>query len=180
MWYLCGLGSNIAPEENLPHAVAELLERFGRLWLSSVIRTTPEGIDTPNAFLNALVVFKSEQTPEQLKATLNGLEEDLGRDRSDPQRSVKDRTIDIDILCCDATDLQFRQCEVTEPYFKDLMSGREDPSLRVAVRLEGCSLGQAPATINRDLGAGHKIVVNQSQQLNDDTVKTAFSPGERF
>src|SRR5262249_14407467 len=34
----------------------------------------------------------------ELKANLNGIEARLGRDRTDPNRGKKDRTIDLDVL----------------------------------------------------------------------------------
>src|SRR5690554_2319999 len=116
MWYVCGLVSNIAPETNLPLAVARLADRFGEVRLSPVIRTPPYGMVTERCFLNALVLFQSPYRPDQVKALFNGLEEALGRDRSDPLRSVRDRPLDVDILLTAPTP-DFDSASVEEGYF---------------------------------------------------------------
>lgn len=174
MWYLCGLGSNIQPEENLPRAVGLLADRYGPVWLSPVVRTRPEGIDTPNAFLNALAVFSTDLSPERLKCELNALEEAMGRDRSDPLSSRKDRPIDIDILEAGQTR-HFRGGAIEEGYYRSLFEG-ETPQPVVSLVLCGQTLGQAPATIHRNQGAGHEVVIEQGQQLNHHTAKTSL-PG---
>ncbi len=177
MWYLCGLGSNIEPEKNVALALAELLNRFGTLWLSPVLRTQPSGIETPNLFLNTLVAFTSELDPDQLKSQLNRLEESLGRDRSDPLSAEKDRPMDVDILACSA-DGRFADQTFSEPYFRALFEGDSDLSARVTIDLHGHSLGKAPATIHRNLGAGDEIIVDQGQQLNHHAVESTF-PGQQ-
>ena len=62
------------------------------------IVTQPVDMKTNHPFLNALFTLDTELTAEQLKRQFNQIEETLGRDRSDPMSSVKDRPIDIDIL----------------------------------------------------------------------------------
>lgn len=174
MWYLCGIGSNIEPERNVPLVLADLLYNYGPLWLSPVLRTQPSGIDTPNLFLNALVVFSSELSPAQLKHQLNRLEEALGRDRSDPQSAFKDRAMDVDILEFTESD-GFHGQGLSEPYFLALFNGDSEPSSRIAIDLHGHSLGKAPATIHRYLGTGDEIIVYQGQQLNHHTLETTFA-----
>lgn len=172
MWYLCGLGSNIRPEENLPLAVARLAQRYGPVWLSPVVRTRPHGIETPNAFLNALAVFACELTPRGLKQELNALEESMGRDRSDPLSSRKDRQIDVDILEA-ASSCSFTGGPIEESYFRELFSG-EIPATAVSLTLNGQPLGQAPATVYRNQGPGHEIIVEQGQQLDHYAAEAAF------
>lgn len=179
MWYLCGLGSNIEPEKNLPRALVDLLGQFGALWLSPVLRTQPSGIDTPNTFLNALVVFRSELGPERLKTQLNLLEEALGRDRSDPLSALKDRPMDVDILE-HVHDGHFDGQGLNEPYFRALFDGKSEASARVTINLGCHALGQVPATVHRDPGPGHVIVVDQGQQLNHHALEPAFTRQQRF
>lgn len=174
MWYLCGLGSNIQPEQNLPRAIGLLADRYGPVWLSAVVRTRPEGIDTPHAFLNAIAVFATDLSPEQLKRELNTLEESLGRDRSDPLSSRKDRPIDVDILEVGPTR-NFTGNGIEEHYYRALFEGGP-PQPAVPLELSGQLLGQAPATVYRNQGAGHEIVIEQGQQLNHHTAKTSL-PG---
>lgn len=98
MMYLCSLGSNIEPELHFSRAKHYLSKLSDALDYSRDIPTQPVGIDTNKPFLNALFTLETELSAEQLKHHFNAIEETLGRDRSDPDSSIKDRTIDIDIL----------------------------------------------------------------------------------
>lgn len=173
MWYLCGLGSNIAPEYNLPLAIARLARLFGPVSLSPVIRTAPQGMDSDNSFLNALVVFQCSLSADRVKQCLNELEEGLGRDRSDPLSGVRDRPIDVDILEA-RSNPEFSGEAVTEGYYRKLLAGERVEGERL--ELDGYPLGQSPATVNWDQGAGNKVVVQQGDNLLHDAVKTAL-PG---
>lgn len=173
MWYLCGLGSNIDPEQNLPMAVVRLVELFGRVSLSPVIRTSPRGMDSANTFLNALVVFRTELGPGPVKVQLNALEESLGRDRSDPLSAVRDRTIDVDILETAARPV-FSGQGITEDYYRRLLAS--PPASGVGLTLAGQPLGEAPATIDRNQGAGNEVIVHQGENLLYHAVKTSL-PG---
>ncbi len=174
MWYLCGLGSNIEPEQNLVTTVTRLLECHGSLWLSPVIHTRPRGIETDRPFLNALAVVFSPLSPEQLKEHFNRLEESLGRDRSDPLSSRKDRPIDVDILEYSESG-RFLGEGIDEPYYRRLFDGQTEHSVRASLTVAGHTLGQASATIHRDLRAGDEIVVHQGQQLHNHTVKASLA-----
>tara|TARA_R100000750_G_scaffold2442_14_gene2207 strand:+ start:187 stop:678 length:492 start_codon:yes stop_codon:yes gene_type:complete len=96
--YLCSLGSNIEPQSHFPKARAALEALSGNISFSRNIPTRPVNMNTKRDFLNALFIIQTSMSAEQLKQEFNRIEEALGRDRSDPQRSLKDRTIDIDIL----------------------------------------------------------------------------------
>lgn len=96
--YLCSLGSNIEPQRYFPQAQAALRLVSSHLTFSRNIATTPVDMVTDNQFLNALFLIQTPLTEKELKQEFNRIEEALGRDRSDPRRSIKDRTIDIDIL----------------------------------------------------------------------------------
>lgn len=96
--YLCSLGSNIEPQRYFPQAQAALRLLSHDLTFSRNIATTPVDMATDNHFLNALFLIQTSLAEPELKHEFNRIEEALGRDRSDPMRSVKDRTIDIDIL----------------------------------------------------------------------------------
>ncbi|MEC8926303.1 MAG: 2-amino-4-hydroxy-6-hydroxymethyldihydropteridine diphosphokinase [Pseudomonadota bacterium] len=98
MKYLCSLGSNIEPELHFSRAKHYLYQISDELAFTRDILTRPVDIDTPHPFLNALFTIETMLTATQLKQRFNEIEEQLGRDRDDPNRSIKDRTIDIDIL----------------------------------------------------------------------------------
>lgn len=96
--FFIGIGSNIQPNHNFPQIMTKLVKEFGKLQLSRVIYTTPVGMTSKHLFLNAVLYLECELRPEQLKETFNCIEISLGRDRCDPQRNVKDRLADLDIL----------------------------------------------------------------------------------
>lgn len=96
--YLCSLGSNIEPEIHFPKAQVALKALSADIRFSRNIPTSPVDMDTNNDFLNALFIIRTPMSANELKQEFNAIEEAMGRDRSDPQRSFKDRTIDIDIL----------------------------------------------------------------------------------
>lgn len=173
MWYLCGLGSNISPEQNLPRAVARLAGLFGPVSLSPVVRTAPQGMDSDNSFLNALAVFHSDLTPDRVKQHLNALEESLGRDRSDPFSGVRDRPIDVDILETRSSP-GFTGSTISESYYRQLLAGEEVEGERLV--LHGQALGETPATIYRNQGTGHEVVVQQGEDLLNHAVKAPL-PG---
>ncbi|RKZ36508.1 MAG: hypothetical protein DRQ49_07285 [Gammaproteobacteria bacterium] len=96
--FFIAIGSNIQPPKNFPLIMAKLVAEFGKLWLSRVIYTTPVDMTSKSLFLNAVLYLKSELSSDKLKKKFNSIETALGRDRSNPQRNIKDRTADIDIL----------------------------------------------------------------------------------
>lgn len=174
MWYLCGLGSNIDPEDNFPKAITLLLNQFEMLWLSPVHSTEPKGIDSSRQFLNALVVFRSQVAQRNLKARLDCLEELLGRDKKDPLSSKKDRTIDVDILEISVSGF-FEGKNIKESYFQALFNNDNRDVTTVSLSLEGNTLGQTPTTIYRDLSSGNKIIVQQSKNLKGNAMEPAFA-----
>jgi len=93
------LGSNIAPERNLPRAV-QLLGLHAEIGRTSMVwETPPVGSDGPN-FLNAALLVETDLNPEQFKAAvIRPVEAYLGRVRSTDKFAP--RPIDIDIVAWD-------------------------------------------------------------------------------
>lgn len=90
------LGSNIAPETNLPAAVERIRELGTIVAISSVWQSAPAGfVDQPD-FCNAAVRLRTRLTREALRGRLRDIEDLLGRVR-DPSNKNAPRTIDIDI-----------------------------------------------------------------------------------
>jgi len=120
--YFVSLGSNIAPHQNMVRMVQALLEISAEIDISRVIVTAPNGIDSDRPFLNACVRLHSEFDATTLKAQFNTIEARLGRDRSDPGRSYKDRSADVDIVCAlpANTWVYPRELIPTEPYVQPL------------------------------------------------------------
>ena len=91
------LGSNIAPEQNLPAAVREL-QRYGRVVsVSKVWQTPPEGDVNQPDFLNAAVLLETEFSAEHVRQTMiPRVEQALARVRDAANRNAP-RTIDVDL-----------------------------------------------------------------------------------
>ncbi len=95
--FLCSMGANIRPEQHFA-AARELIAGLGAARYSRAIYTKPVAIETSSDFLNALFLLETDWTAAELKHHFNQIESALGRDRSDPQSSQKDRPMDIDII----------------------------------------------------------------------------------
>ena len=92
------VGSNIAPEKNLPDAV-RLLCKYGKLRSSSSVWESPpiKGEDQPN-YLNAAVILDTPLSAATLRhQAIAHIETLLGRVRH-PHDIHAPRTIDIDIM----------------------------------------------------------------------------------
>ncbi len=89
------LGSNIDAERNIRAAIRALRERHGELTVSPVYQTEAVGFDGDD-FLNLAVSFRSDEPVKVVAASLKQIEDDLGRDRSQPKFSA--RRIDLDLL----------------------------------------------------------------------------------
>lgn len=90
------LGSNIAPERNLPLAVEKLGEFGEVLAVSEAWESPPVGTSGAN-FLNAAVLLRTSQTLKMLKLEmLRPIEEAMGRVRGEDKNAP--RPIDLDIL----------------------------------------------------------------------------------
>ena len=98
MYYYLLIGSNISPKKNMARAIEEILINFKEGIAFSPVYTKPENINTRNVFMNTIMIIQSELDKITVKKKLESIEEILGRDREDPERSLKDRTCDIDIL----------------------------------------------------------------------------------
>jgi 2-amino-4-hydroxy-6-hydroxymethyldihydropteridine diphosphokinase len=94
-WVALSLGSNIEPEVNIRSCLDALLLKFSDLSLSSVFESEAIGFSGDN-FLNMAVAFETDEPLQTLITTIKKIEDDCGRDRSQPRFSG--RTLDIDVL----------------------------------------------------------------------------------
>jgi len=90
-----GLGSNVAPGENLQLAARELRKRFKLQALSSVYRSMSLGFDGDD-FLNAVACIETDKTLPELCAELEDIHDLAKRERNSDRFSS--RTLDIDLL----------------------------------------------------------------------------------
>lgn len=89
------LGSNIDAESNIRRALKALQQRFTAIRCSSVYESEAIGFEGDN-FLNLVAVVETNSSLTTLASYLKELEDEMGRDRSQPRFSA--RIIDIDIL----------------------------------------------------------------------------------
>ena len=90
-----GLGSNQDAERHIREGIAALESCFGQVKLSPLYRSTAVGFEGTD-FLNAAALIHTNWPVGDIKQWLTELEDDHGRDRSQPKFS--DRSLDIDIL----------------------------------------------------------------------------------
>lgn len=97
-YFFLSLGSNQEPDKNVPLMVQALLQLSPTIDLSRVVRTEPKGFDSTLIFFNQAAKIETALDAKALKEQLVKIEVQLGRDRKDPNRKLKDRPADIDIL----------------------------------------------------------------------------------
>ncbi|MFA4948471.1 MAG: 2-amino-4-hydroxy-6-hydroxymethyldihydropteridine diphosphokinase [Candidatus Krumholzibacteriia bacterium] len=93
------LGSNLGPREEHLLAGVSRLAATGVVKLealSSLYETSPVGIATSNAFINAVLIARTALSAADLLAVCRGAERAAGRTSGGPSR---DRTLDVDIIC---------------------------------------------------------------------------------
>lgn len=132
------IGSNINREYYIREAVSALRERFGELKVSPVYETAAVGFDGED-FLNLVVSFETEIDVYQVSALLKGIEDKLGRDRSQPKFSA--RSIDLDLLTyadliLNESGIQIPRDEILENAFvlkplSDLEADTDHPQLGI-------------------------------------------------
>lgn len=157
--YMCSVGSNISPEHHVADVAGELVTQFGCVTFSPFIRTEPAHMQSHNWFINGLFCFRSDLSPDEVKALFNRLEIAHGRNREDPQSSVKDRPLDLDILGCQSHD-DFSELEV-DSYLQSLLpcmlqtteGAVSAPSIPLTVG--ELQIGQVTTTVNLDAISSH-------------------------
>jgi 2-amino-4-hydroxy-6-hydroxymethyldihydropteridine diphosphokinase len=109
------LGSNLGNrKKTIDSAIEKINEQAGKVTLaSSVYETEPWGTNAPPPFYNQIVVIKTPLTAERLLPVLLGIENDLGRVRTEIKNSP--RTIDIDILFFNNEIISEKDLEVPHP-----------------------------------------------------------------
>lgn len=108
------LGSNTGnTNQNLKTARAAIETKVGKIISSSsVYRTEPWGLQDQPWFLNQLVVADTARSPHETLAILMGIEEQMGRERTDKWGP---RTLDIDILYFDSEIVVSRDLKIPHP-----------------------------------------------------------------
>ena len=104
MTYYLSLGANIGNrEQTIQQAIQMIEQQIGHvLRCSSFYYSAPCGFDSENEFCNICCAMETEMNPEDVLASTQQIEKQLGRDYKSDHHSVhpiyKDRTIDIDLI----------------------------------------------------------------------------------
>ncbi|RMH42727.1 MAG: 2-amino-4-hydroxy-6-hydroxymethyldihydropteridine diphosphokinase [Gammaproteobacteria bacterium] len=100
---LFALGSNVRPGRHVPWAIEKMAASFSCLIVGKFYRTRPMAIKSCRRFWNGAVLAESRMSVSEIKRMLCAWERESGRDRSHPDCSWRDRTLDIDILWSDCS-----------------------------------------------------------------------------
>ncbi|RTE87579.1 MULTISPECIES: 2-amino-4-hydroxy-6-hydroxymethyldihydropteridine diphosphokinase [Gammaproteobacteria] len=174
-WYYLSLGANIEPENHLQKAIETIIEKFGAAFLSPIVQTQPCNINTSNVFLNAVMIIRTDLAPDDLKAYFVELEEQEGRDRTDPLSSQKDRPLDIDILSVsDKLSVEpFTTSE--EPYTRICIEAAQGAKANThAISVLGHLTSDRAATIHFDHGGSHIFIVEDRPDSLLQNLETAL------
>ena len=93
---IIGIGSNINAQANIAKALNLLESHFVVMQVSTMVKTKAIGITDQPDYTNGAVRILTDLTMEQLSLFLKKLEDQMGRDRSQPKFGP--RNIDLDIL----------------------------------------------------------------------------------
>lgn len=93
---IIGIGSNINAQVNIAQMLTLLQENFQVVQVSKMIQTKAIGITDQPDYTNGAVRILTDLSIEQLSLFLKQLEDQMGRDRSQPKFGP--RNIDLDIL----------------------------------------------------------------------------------
>lgn len=98
MKYIISIGSNIKPARHVPWVIEKMYDEFDTVVVSRFYRTDAYAMTSHTVFWNGAVMVESTLSREALKVLLCSWEIASGRNRSHPQCSTRDRTLDLDIL----------------------------------------------------------------------------------
>lgn len=100
MYTYIALGANLGHRHQAMHQAIEALdERVGSLVkCSSFYETAPVDFDSDHLFLNAVAIFDTRLSPDELLKETQAIEKEMGRTQKSVNGQHFDRCIDIDIL----------------------------------------------------------------------------------
>ena len=120
-----GLGSNMGDRQALLEKAIQLIsERVGDVTRRSLfIETEPWGFDSPNQFLNAVILTESDKTPREVLQVTQQIEREMGRKKKSKRMTASnksdcqytDRPIDIDILLYDNLTIDEPDLKIPHP-----------------------------------------------------------------
>lgn len=172
MLYYLSIGSNVAPEFNIARIIKQLSQKYGEIICYPCVYTIPEGIKSQSIFINSLCIFQSDMSIEKVKLALNLIEEDLGRNREDPDSSKIDRPADLDIMGVSEKFKPEIFSSQRNKYIEEILAYR---SAGIAdLSIYGLPVFQRPATINFDTATGDIRILNDATNRLVDGAEPAF------
>jgi 2-amino-4-hydroxy-6-hydroxymethyldihydropteridine diphosphokinase len=113
------LGSNMGERaDNLRQALILLAHSLGEpVAVSSVYETEPWGVKDHESYLNMAACYETTCLPEKIYTLISSIEKKLGRVRSG--KTIKPRTIDIDLLYYDGLIIKTENLTIPHPRIKD-------------------------------------------------------------
>lgn len=114
---IVNIGSNLGnPRLNLSKAMAAIVNTYGDIEMSHVLESEPWGFESPRKFLNVCIMFATEQSPNEVRTTLRGIERKISpASHRNPDGSYADRIIDIDIVAIDDKVIDTPELTVPHP-----------------------------------------------------------------
>jgi 2-amino-4-hydroxy-6-hydroxymethyldihydropteridine diphosphokinase len=112
-----GLGSNLGDcRKNLERAIRLIGDRVGLVTRqSSFIETEPWGFESPNKFMNAVILCETTRSPREVLLLTQQIERDMGRMKKSASGGYADRAIDIDILLYDDVTIDEPDLKIPHP-----------------------------------------------------------------
>ena len=112
-----GLGSNLGDcRKNLERAIRLIGDRVGQVTRqSSFIETEPWGFESPNKFMNAVILCETTRSPREVLLLPQQIERDMGRMKKSVSGGYADRAIDIDILLYDDVTIDEPDLKIPHP-----------------------------------------------------------------
>lgn len=111
-----GLGSNLGnKEKNLLKAIDLIDLKVGKILRQSTFHSSkPDGFDSTNDFLNAVILIATNLTPHEVLHQTQAIEKSLGR-KNKSTNGYTDRIIDIDILIFDSLSIDTPELTIPHP-----------------------------------------------------------------
>ena len=115
------LGSNLGDRHTLLlQAIERMVLRVGQLVrCSSFFETEPVGFVSAHPFLNAVALYRTTLTPEELLKTTQEIERELGRTAKSVNGQYEDRTIDLDILLYGNETIDTPELKIPHPRMQE-------------------------------------------------------------
>jgi len=116
-----GLGSNLGNKKRyIRQAIQQIKNQIGPVMgQSDFFLTEPEGFESKNQFINAVICIKTTLSPQQLLEVTQMIERQLGREQKSLNSVYHDRTIDIDILLYDELTIHLPHLTIPHPHMKE-------------------------------------------------------------